>query len=515
MNRIAAALAAAFLIAAPAGAQEDQAPPQLVSVKVQGGTVVGFERGPAEIFRNIPYAAAPVGPLRWKPPAPVQPWSGERMGIFPGPSCPQPMERDGRPNLGAANGNTSEDCLQLNVFAPKAASHAPVIVWLHGGAHVMGAGWIYNGEAFARDGVVFVAINYRLGALGWFAHPALTKAAGPREPLGNYGQMDQIAALEWVKRNIAAFGGDPDNITLAGESAGGGSTLALLATPSARGLFQKAIVESGGGWERPATLAEKEAEGVRDLAKIGVPATASAADLRAIPVDRLVGLEPIAGPFVDGRLMTETPTQALMDGHFDDVPLIIGSNSGEDSLMALFGRGGGAAAMAPPALKAAYGPEAEDPTRFSQALFTDAVMGAPARWAAAKASGGEPAYLYYFSYVASRFRPQTTRAPHAGELQFMLEYWGRRTPMSLVSEEDRAMASLMHACWVAFAKTSVPRCGGMDWPAYDPATDELMEFGQPSGVRVHFRKAQLDAQEKVLLPRISGAPPQGELRRSR
>jgi len=500
MIRPFAALMAAALLAAPASAQ-DAAPP-LVRLQVEGGTVVGFERGPAEIFRNIPYAAPPVGPLRWKPPGPVQAWAGDRPAFEPGPSCPQPMSRDGRPNLGAASGNISEDCLQLNVFAPKDARHAPVMVWLHGGAHVMGAGWIYNGESFARDGVVFVAINYRLGALGYFAHPALTREAGPRDPLGNYGQMDQIAALAWVKRNIAAFGGDPANVTVLGESAGAESTLALLATPSARGLYSKAVVESGGGWNKPQTLAQKEAEGVQELAKIGVPASASAADLRAIPADKLVGLTQMAGPFEDGRLMTETPAQALVRGHFDDVPLIIGSNSGEDSLMALFPSAGRIAQVAPPRLKAAYGADADDPTRFSQQLFTDGVMGGPARWVAAQASAGQPAWLYYFSYVGSRFRPEMTRAAHAAEIQYMLEYWGRRTPASVVSDEDRAMARLMHACWVAFAKTSVPACGDQPWPAYDARSDQLMEFGSSSGVRTHLRKTQLDAVQQVMLPRM-------------
>jgi para-nitrobenzyl esterase len=496
---LAATVWAAGLFAAPASAQEG--PPPTVRVQVEGGTLIGFERGPAEIFRDIPYAAAPVGPLRWAPPAPARPWSGERPAFEPGPSCPQPMSRDGKPNLGAANGNVSEDCLQLNVFAPKGAAHAPVMVWLHGGAHVMGAGWIYNGESFARDGVIFVAINYRLGALGYFAHPALTREAAPDAPLGNYGQMDQIAALQWVKRNIAAFGGDPGDVTVLGESAGAESTLALLATPSARGLYAKAVVESGGGWGWPKTLAQKQAEDVAALQKIGVPATASAAELRALPADRLVGLSAITGPFEDGRLMTETPAQALARGHFDDVPLIIGSNSGEDSLMGLFPGAGRAAAFAPPALRAAYGPEAQDPAAFAQALFTDAAMAAPARWIAAQAASGRPAWLYRFSYVGSRFRLQTTKAAHAAEIQYVLDSWGRRTPASAISDEDRAMARLMHACWVAFAKTSVPACGPEPWPAYDPATDQLMEFGSPSGVEAHVRKPQLDAVERVMLRR--------------
>jgi para-nitrobenzyl esterase len=473
MFRIGALAALALLVAGRAAAQP--ADLKTTTIAVEGGALVGVVHDNANVFRNIPFAAPPVGPLRWRPPQPVKPWTGPRDAILPGPSCPQPMNANGSPNSGGANGPTSEDCLQLNVFAPRQAKAAPVMVWIHGGGHRTGAGWVYDGQNFARDGVVLVSINYRLGALGYFAHPALTRAAG-REPVGNYGLMDQIAALQWVQRNIARFGGDPKNVTVFGESAGGMSTLALLATPKAKGLYKKAIVESGGGWFRPATLAQKEAEGAALLAKAGIPA---AADLRALPADRLAALEADYGPFTDGRLMTETPTQAAAHGRLADVPLIIGSNSGEDSLMG-----------------------ARDATPAQRDDFTDRIMGAPARWIAARASAGKPAWLYHFSYIGGRFRPAMTRAAHAAEIQYVFEYWGRRTPMSVVTDEDKAMASLMHACWVAFAKTSVPQCGGQPWPAYDPASDQLMEFGASSGVRAHFRKAPLDAQEAAVLPTL-------------
>ena len=377
------------------------------------------------------------------------------------------------------------------------------MVWIHGGGHRTGAGWIYGGENFARDGVVVVTINYRLGALGYFAHPALTRAAKPGEAVGNYGLMDQIAALKWVQRNIAAFGGDPKNVTVFGESAGGMSTLAILATPAARGLYSKAIVESGQGWFEPTTLARQEAQGVKLLGTLGVPATASAADLRAIPVDKLVPLNADYQPFPDGRLMTETATQAIARGHIPDVPIIIGSNSGEDSLMGPMKLGEAALARIPEAVKPAYAAEvAAGPDTFARAVFTDRVMGGPARWVAAATSGGKPSWLYYFSYVGSRFPPSKTTASHADEIQYAWEYWGRRTPMSLVSAKDQEVASLMHACWVSFAKTSVPTCGAEPWPAYSPATDQLMEFGKESGVRAHFRKAQLDAQQASILPTL-------------
>jgi len=505
-----AALAAAALLAGPAVAQNaaENTPGGLptVRVKVETGELVGVQHETANVFRNIPFAAPPVGPLRWKPPQPAKAWPGARPAIYPGPSCPQPMNADNSPNFGGANGPTSEDCLQLNVFAPKAAKKAPVMVWIHGGGHSLGAGWIYDGQAFARDGVVLVAINYRLGALGYFAHPALTSDAGS-EPTGNWGLMDQIAALKWVQRNIAAFGGDPSNVTVFGESAGGMSTLALLATPAAKGLYRKAIVESGAGWFAPTTLAKQEQAGVAALSGLA-PATATAADLRAIPAEKLVGLRFDYQPFVDGKLMTETASQALARGRFDDVPLIIGSNSGEDSLM---GPGpipaARAAVFATPAAKAVYKDEAAaGDEAVARAVFTDRVMGGPARWVAAKAAPGKPAWLYHFSYVGSRFRPAKTRASHADEIQYVFEYWGRRTPLSEVSDEDKRMASLMHACWVAFAKTGAPKCGSEPWPAYSGQADQLMEFGQTPGVRTHLRKAQLDAQEATSLPTLALVP---------
>lgn len=497
----------AALAAGSARAQPTAAPPNpgprlpLVPARIDSGPIVGVEHEHAYVFRNIPYAAAPVGPLRWRPPQPVAPWSDPRETAYPGPSCPQPMNADGTPNrYGAANGAVSEDCLQLNVYAPKQAKGAPVMVWIHGGGHREGAGWVYDGQNFARDGVILVTINYRLGALGYFAHPALTKAAGS-EPTGNFGLMDQIAALKWVQRNIAAFGGDPKNVTVFGESAGGFSTLALLATPAARGLFQKAIVESGGGWDRPVTLAEREREGEAALAKLGLPASATAEDLRALPFDKLVPLDLDYAPVVDGRLMTETPAQALADGHAADVPLIIGWNSGEDSLLGFGKLGPDAFAGAPPAAKRPYADLPDDDAR-ARALFTDRFMGGPARWIAAKAAAGQPAWLYHFSYIGGRFRPAVTRAFHGAEIQYVFEYWGRRTPMSVVTDEDKAMAARMHGCWVAFARTSVPACGDADWPAYDPKTDRLMEFGAASGVRTQFRKAQLDVQEATSLPEL-------------
>jgi len=500
MLRLGAIIVGALALAGPARAEAPR-------VKVESGVLIGTATDRAEIFRNVPYAAAPVGDLRWAPPKRPLAWSGERDASKNGPSCPQKMNPDGTPNEGSANGPTSEDCLQLNVFAPKGAKKAPVMVWIHGGSHKTGAGWIYDGQNFARDGVILVAINYRLGPLGYFAHPALTKAAG-KEPVGNYGLMDQIAALEWVQRNIAAFGGDPKNVTVFGESAGGASTLAILTTSKAKGLFSKAIVQSGGGWSAPKTLADKEGEGAAIATKLGLGgAQTSAAQLRGVPVDRLIAEASPGeyGPFVDGRLLKETPAQAFAAGRETDAPLIIGANSGEDSLLGRkLADPAGMAATIPAETRAAYADAAaKGDEALVRAAFGDRYMVAPARWLAGEAAGGKPAWLYHFSYVGSRFRPfGVTTAAHAAEIQYVFEYWGRRTPESMVADDDRAMARLMHGCWVAFARTGAPTCD-ITWPAYDPATDQLVEFGPQSGVRSAFRKPQLDAQEKAALPSLA------------
>lgn len=474
-------------------------------VRVESGELAGEATARARIFRNVPFAAPPVGPLRWAPPRPPASWEGRREATQNGPSCPQRMNANGAPNGGGANGPVSEDCLQLNVFAPLNAEKAPVMVWIHGGSHTTGAGWVYDGQNFARDGVIVVAINYRLGPLGYFAHPALTKAAGPAEPLGSYGLMDQIVALEWVKRNIAAFGGDPANVTVFGESAGGMSLLHLLATPTAAGLFQKAIVQSGLGWFAPEGLQQQEAKGGEVAVRLGLPgASASAEQLRAVPAEELIAKGGGGyGPFPDGRMLKETPTQAFAAGRAIDVPLIIGWNSGEDSLL---GPG------TPPAPDPARYPAIGDPAyadeaaagagRLARAAFTDAVFGAPARWVAGQAADGAPAFLYHFSYVGGRFRPALATAAHAAEIQYVFEYWGRRTPESAITGEDRAMATLMHGCWLAFAKAGAPACD-VDWPAYDPARDQLVEFGDAPGLRSGFRNPEFDAQEAAVLPTLA------------
>jgi para-nitrobenzyl esterase len=484
----------AFLLATAAAAQSGPVVP------TASGPVQGQAVGNTNVFKGIPFAAPPVGPLRWQPPEPVKPWTAPRNAADYGPICSQPKRPDG---VVAAGGDRpqGEDCLYLNVWAPKGAKALPVMVWIHGGAHRFGSGEgaIYDGAAFARDGVVLVTINYRLGALGYFAHPALTKAAGAGAPLGGYGEMDQIAALAWVKKNIAAFGGDAKNVTVFGESAGGQSILALMATPSSKGLFDKAIVESGGGWAATPSLAEAEKKGVGLAAGLGLGGAEATADqLRAVPVEKLLvdgGGAGGVGPIADGRLLKQSPTAVFASGQAVDVPLIIGSNSYEASLRNTFPIPARVVlSRVKPEARALYTASGTE-DEAANAVYTDVVMGAPARWVAAKESGGAPAFLYHFSYVATAQRGKVPGASHGSEIVYVFEA-GSRAPGRVGSDEDRAMQSLMHSCWVGFAKTGHPVCqGGQAWPAYTSADDELMEFGPSSGVRKNFRKAFLDADQ--------------------
>jgi para-nitrobenzyl esterase len=281
-----------------------------------------------------------------------------------------------------------------------------------------------------------------------------------------------------------------------------------MSIPSARGLFARAIVESGPAWEPPTTLAAAEAAGAELAVKAGAPAGAGLDALRSLSADALIKAQGRHGPIVDGRLMPESTTQAFARGHAADVPLIIGSNSFEASLMASFHIPLDAYVSAQPdALQAAY---AEEPTTKAKAyaIFTDGVMGAPARWVAAKESGGAPAWLYYFSFRRAVYRDYLPGAPHASEIPFVFDSWDHIDPNLSRGEptaDDRALTKVMHACWVAFAKTGAPECPTpQPWPAYTPGGDQLMEFGETVSLRTHFRKARLDAQEAAKADLISG-----------
>jgi para-nitrobenzyl esterase len=499
----------ALFVAAAGGAQaQTEPPPGPAPVTIESGLVQGVAAGDGVVaFKGVPYAAPPVGPLRWRPPQPAPRWSGVRAASAFGPICPQGASF-GRP----AGATESEDCLTLNVWAPEHAQvrggGAPVMVWLHGGGDDQGTASQpqFDGAGFARDGIVFVSVEYRLGALGWFAHPALTREAGAA-PLANYGLMDEIAALAWVKRNIRGFGGDPGRVTVAGESAGGEAVLFLMTTPAARGLFSQAIVESGTGWTGYPTLAKAEAEGAALATRPGAPANADAAALRALPVSALLAANTEgAGPTIDGRLVQGSPAAAILAGGAAKVPLLIGTNSGEASQL----RGGDPADVLKgytpaevAALRAAYGAETPTDALLGAAVFRDGFMAAPARWIAARHAA--PAYLYQFAYVPEIRRLRVADASHGTEMLFVFQALDRApVPLRVTSDADKAEMAKVHGCWVAFVKTGVPACpGGPAWPAYTAAGDQLLRFGQDGAtVETHFRKAAYDVLDGIEAGRL-------------
>jgi para-nitrobenzyl esterase len=422
-------------------------------VRIDAGIVVGSSENGVNVFKGIPFAKPPIGSLRWAVPSRPAAWSGERDATKFALPCPQPMNADGKPNGGGASGPCDEDCLYLNVWAPANAKNAPVMVWLYGGAAFLGAGHLgsYNGSAFARDGVIVVTINYRLGSLGYFSHPALTKAAAPSEPLNNYALLDAIEALNWVRRNIAAFGGNPKNVTVFGQSAGGAMVMNLLAIQSAQGLFHKAIVESGVLLRPGMPLAKAEETGIKAATALGLPgANATLKQLRANPAKAFVDNEATrrgASGVIDGRLMKTAAGDALKSGAAIDVPLIVGTNSGESGADA-------------------------------------------ARTVAGLAASGAPSYLYQFTYVPEwKKAAQPNGAPHSAEIVYVFDSWSTSiSGGSSVTANDRLVSARVHSCWVAFAKASpgaksLNCADGFSWPAYTKENDAIAVFGEKPGVQ--------------------------------
>jgi para-nitrobenzyl esterase len=503
MKRMGTAAAAALSIFAAAAALADP-----VTVRIDAGELRGNTSGAVASFKGIPYAEPPVGALRWAPPHRVRPWPAARDAAAFGPSCPQgPPEAS--PLAGSAGGAASEDCLTLNVWAPVGARGAPVMVWLHGGGNQQGGSAVsyYDGSSFARDGVVLVSLNYRLGPLGFFAHPALSKAAAAAgEPFGNYGLMDQIAALDWVRRNAGAFGGDPSRVTVFGESAGGQDILLLLASKAARGLFAQAIVESGGGWGRTPSLADAEARAVSAATSAGLP-DPTPDQLRALPVSAFDALpfRRAAGPMVDGTIVTGgSIAKSFVDGRTAPVPMIIGSNAGEDSLTTPARAADALARLSPErlaALRSAY-PGADD-RLIARNLFRDSVMGAPAHWIAGEASSRQPVWLYHFAFVPPGVRGLFPRTIHGGEIPFVFETIGKAPiPPKLLTDADLAYAAMVHGCWVGFAETGKPTCPGAPaWPAYSRAADPTYVFTDTPHVESGFLKAPYAVEADILKDR--------------
>lgn len=476
-------------------------------VRIAQGVLAGTAADGVLSFKGIPYAAPVVGENRWRPPQPAAPWEGNRAAAAFGPACPQPQRRDRRTGIG----RTSEDCLSLNVWAPAGAKDAPVMVWIHGGAFRIGASSQrgYDGASFARRGVVLVTVNYRLGRLGIFAHPALAES-------GNFSLMDQVAALEWVQANVAAFGGNPGNVTIFGESAGGASVLHLLTADGTGGLFHRAILQSGGGHQLNGHLSRQRL-GKPSLLDQGIRFAGSldAAGLRAMPLGKVIDEGTLGGgvgsvaPVIDGHLVTRDPGLKLAAGAFQHVPVLVGANSFEASVLAAFGttpEQAVAAAKVDPDRYAALYPDGD-----ASAAWGDAAFVAGARHVARSvANRNLPAYLYHFDYVPEVRRGKVPGAAHGADVLYVFDALDAVPVVSrFLTDEDRAFAARVQSYWVNFARNGDPNGEGLPhWPRYDASTDELLFLGEEIGVRRHFRAPQLDFHQArwEQAERLAGAP---------
>jgi para-nitrobenzyl esterase len=478
--------------------------PPIVTIK--DGTIRGTAVPGGYAFRGLPYAATPVGSLRWRAPRSPAPWTDVRDATEFAPSCPQ------QPSGFAGPGPFSEDCLYLNVSTPTLRPHAarPVLVWIHGGGFAQDASRNYDGSKLAAAGVVVVTINYRLGALGFLAHPAL--ASRPGGPAGNYGLMDQQAALRWVRHNIARFGGNPRNVTIAGQSAGGVAVLAHLVSHASRGLFERAIVQSGAFALNQQSLADAEVAGEAFAAKAGCP-DQTATCLRSLPVAALVDNFPTAAipGVVDGKVLREPIGTALAAGRFAHVPMIDGINHDEEFLfvagLGLAVSGGTfvpvpqpvtdasyqsaiAAVLGVPATRAAaiateY-PLAAYPAAVValSTLVSDANFACPAlqvdRWASRRA----PTFAYQFNddSAPQRFAPPGALPPiatHSSEIQYLFDQPNTPFPGVLDAEQAK-LADTMRAAWANFAASGDPSTAAVPWASFNARSTVLsLESPQP------------------------------------
>jgi len=500
-------------------------------VQIDTGLVRGLIVGDSDdvqLYRGIPYAAPPVGELRWRPPQPAQHWQGVRESFAFGAAAPQhPVALATMFPGMSLQAKTAEDCLYLNVWAParRGAEPLPVLVWIHGGGYTFGADsqGLYDGANLARRGVIVVGMNYRLGPLGFLAHPELS-AESPQGSCGNYGILDQIEALKWVRRNVGAFGGDPTRVTIFGESAGGNSVYALLMSPLAKGLFQRAISQSGAtltfahikqshyGY-RPA-----EAAGLEFAKKCGAPeGSGQLAALRAMSADDLLkatagfdaprSLEFRSdrlrfGPVVDGWVIPDDPMTLFEKGQINGVPLIVGANADEGSLFTMSSPLPKRAEEYQELLEKSFGKPAADGIaslypashlRQSVAdLMGDYLFVAPCRYVARTMQQAKnPVYLYHFAHPTPGPMGKLLGAHHGAEIVFAFDNL-QLAPK--YSPADAHIRDAMSGYWVQFAATGNPNKSGLpEWPAFDPASDRSLVIKDTIETVNGIRKAKLDA----------------------
>jgi para-nitrobenzyl esterase len=472
-------------------------------VKTQAGNVQGVAERGVLAFKGIPFAAPPVGELRWREPRPADTWPGVRRAAAYGSACTQV------PGLSEANGGSpgelSEDCLYLNVWTPKSdpAARLPVMVWIHGGAYVFGSGAVnlYNGAPLANKGAVVVTINYRLAQLGFFAHPALEKE-NPGGPV-NFGLLDQIAALTWVQQNIAQFGGDPGNVTVFGQSAGGKSVLALVASPLARGLFHKGIAQSS--YIVPdATRAKALEVGTKVAIALGLEgADATAVQLRAVPAEKFneikgQGLSTAPVPISGDKVLPQSIQATFAAGKEAALPLIVGNTSDDTSVVLAFGidpvavlkRLGAAGFL----VRVLY-PGVTDDTELARQATRDLVFTMPVRWVADRHAKRAPTWRYYFDYTAIKERSKFSNGvPHGAEIAYFLNtidiFEGTK---DIVTAEDREFARRTSDYVFEFARTGKPAASDSPaWPSHRARLDKTLVLGETITVQSNFMRTRLN-----------------------
>jgi para-nitrobenzyl esterase len=430
-------------------------------VRTNAGLVEGVPGSDPSVtvYRGIPFAAPPTGDLRWRAPKPAAPWKGALKADRFSPACIQTLTHSAGPwtQEFMHQGDISEDCLYLNVWTAAGGGKHPVMLWIYGGGFTSGSSAValYDGEELARKGIVVVTINYRVGVLGFLAHPELTKESEGRAS-GNYGLLDQIAALEWVQANIAEFGGDPARVTIAGQSAGGVSVLALVASPLAKGLFHQAIVQSAQ-FEGSSPLAEAEVEGAKFMAAKGAH---TPEEMRAMPIARLTapveGMGMQWGPVMDRWLVPDRMSTIFAQGKQNDVATLTGWTADE-------GSAGLSYARRTPAQKA----KAREELLFS--TFA---------WARQRAlTSKTPVYTYYWDHPAPGPNKNFYGAFHSSELAYVFNSLGRANrPWE---PADRAIAEKMSSYWATFVRTGDPNGPGLPpWPVFDPKSPVTMELGE-------------------------------------